>query len=214
MPMLQYPFIFQSPKLRQGGMTLVEVLIALAILVVVMISVVAFEVGIFSNQQTVSSSLQTSQDAQVILRTMLTELRSAAPGMNGVYTLVTTGTSSIVFFSDTDNDGQTERVGYSLIGKTVYRTIVHPTGTPPAYVMSTQSTTSLVTNVRNSTSTPLFQYFDDNYTGTSSPLVQPVNPSIVSLIQINLTLDTDPNRSPLPRIYSTQVNLRNMKTNL
>jgi prepilin-type N-terminal cleavage/methylation domain-containing protein len=196
------------------GMTLVEVMIALAIFVTVMIAVGMFETNIFTYQGSVSSSLTTSQDAQVILKTMLTDMRSAAPSANGSYPIVTVSTSSISFFSDPDNDGQTEQITYSLIKNTLYRAIIQPLGSPVVYNPATQATSSILTDVHNSTSTALFQYFDQNYTGTSSPLAQPVNISSIRLIQINLTLDTDPNRSPLPRTYTTQASLRNLKTNL
>ena len=201
-------------SLYNKGMTLVEVLIALAIFVTVIVVVGAFEVNVFSYQGSASSSLTTVQDAQVILKTMLTELRSAAPGANGAYPIVTAGTSSISFFSDPDNDGQTEQITYSLIKNTLYRAIIQPSGTPAIYNTATQSTSSLLTDVHNTSSTSVFQYYDQNYTGTSSPLSIPVNIPSVRLIQISLTLDTDPNRSPLPRTYTTQVSLRNLKTNL
>lgn len=194
-------------------MTLVEVLIALAVFVTVIVTVGMFEVNIFQYQGSVSGSLTTAQDAQVILKTMLTELRAAAPGVNGAYPIVSAATSSISFFSDLDNDGQTEQITYSLIKNTLYQSVVQPSGSPLGYT-ATAATSSLLTDVRNSTSTSVFQYFDQNYTGTSSPLSMPVSIPSIRLVEISLTLDTDPNRSPLPRTYTTQVSLRNLKTNL
>jgi len=195
-------------------MTLVETLIALAVFAVVIVAVGAFQAGIFQSQRTVGSSLQTAQDAQVILRTMLTELRSAAPGANGIYTIAQTGTSTLSFFTDFDNDAVTEKVTYSLVGNTLYRAVIQPAGSPLSYNIVAQATSSLLTDVRNTPATPVFLYFDQYYTGTSSPMTQPVNPSAVRLIQVSLMLDTDPSKSPLPRTYSTQVSLRNLKTNL
>ncbi len=195
-------------------MTLVEALIALSIFAVVIVSVGAFQVGIYSNQRVVSGSLQTAQDAQIILRTMLTELRSAVPGANGAYPIISAGTSSISFFADANNDGQAEQIGYVLASTTLYRTVIPPSGAPPTYVIGNQSTSTILRNARNATSTPVFQYFDQNYTGTSSPLALPVNISTIRLIQINITLDVDPRLSPVPRTYTVQASLRNLKTNL
>lgn len=195
-------------------MTLVETIIALALFAVVMVAVSAFQVSIFNNQKVISGSLQTAQDAQIILKTMLTELRSAAPSMNGAYPIASAGTSSIMFYSDTNGDGQTEQIGYKLSSTTIYRTFIPPTGTPPVYLLSNQSTTTLMNNVRNSSSTVMFQYYDQNYTGTSTPMTLPVNISLIRLIQISLTLDVNPNLSPIPRTYTVQANLRNLKTNL
>ena len=195
-------------------MTLVATLIALGIFAVVIVAVSAFQISLFNNQKVVSGSLQTAQDAQIILRTMLTELRSAAPGVNGAYPIASASTSSLVFFSDTNGDGQTEEIGYKLSSTTILRTSITPTGSPLSYLASNTATTTILRNVRNSASTAIFQYYDQNYTGTSTPMALPINISSVRLIQVSLTLDVNPALSPLPRTYTVQVGLRNLKTNL
>jgi hypothetical protein len=195
-------------------MTLVELLITLAIFVTVMVAVGTFEANIFIYQSNVSGSFQIAQNAQIILKTMLTEFRETAPAANGSYALVNTGSTSVSFFSDPDNDGQTEQITYTLSGTTLYRAVIQPSGNPPTYSVVNQSTTTLLTNVRNGSITPVFQYFDTNYNGTSSPLVQPVTTTAVRLIKVNITLDVDPNRSPAPITYTIQANLRNLKSNL
>lgn len=195
-------------------MTLVELLTALAIFAAVIIAVGAFEVNIFQYQGSVSGSLSTAQDAQVILKTMLTELRSASTAANGAYPIVSAGTSSLSFYDDANNNGQAEEITYSLVNNILYRAVIQPTGSPAVYNPATQSTSSLLTDVHNATSTPVFQYFDQNYTGTSSPLSLPVSISSIRLVEISLTLDTNANQAPGPRTYTTQVSLRNLKTNL
>ena len=195
-------------------MTLAEALVALSIFVVIMVVVTTFEVNVFSYQRTASGSLETAQDAQALLKIMMKELRSLAPSANGAYPLTTAGTSTIVFFSDITGTGVVDQITYSLIGNTLYKAVIIPSGSPAVYNTSSQSTTSLVANVRNASSTPVFQYFDQNYDGTTQPLAQPVTVTSVHTIKINLTLDTDPNHSPLPVTYSATVQLRNLKTNL
>ena len=195
------------------GMTLVELLIALAIFVAVIVAVGAFEANVFIYQGEVSNSFQTAQNAQVILKTVLTGLREIEPGANGAYPLITTGSTSLSFFSDPDNDGTAEQMTYTLIGTTLYQTTIQPSGSPAVYNGS-PSTTTLLTNVRNGNTTPVFQYFDTNYNGTTSPLTQPVTATAVRLVKVNITLDMDPNRSPAPITYTVQANLRNLKSNL
>ncbi len=201
-------------KAFNRGMTLVEVLITLAIFATVIVSVGMFEANVFIYQGNVSGSFQTAQNAQVILKTMLTELREMAPGADGSYPLVNAGSTTISFFSDPDNDGTEEEVTYSLSTTTLYRAVIQPSGNPPTYLIANQSTSTLLTSVRNGSNTPVFQYFDTNYNGTSSPLTQPVTTTAVRLVKINITLDLDPNRSPAPITYTVQANLRNLKSNL
>lgn len=197
-----------------NGFTLVELLIALAIFSVVIVAVGALASNIFIFNSTTSGSYQATQNSQAILRTILKEIREASQGANGAYPLVTTGSTTLSFFSDIDNDGVAEQVTYSLIGTNFYRAVIKAVGAPPTYSVANQSTTTLITNVVNGNALPSFQYFDTNYTGTSSPLAQPVVPSKVKLIQINQRIDIDPNRSPLPVIFTVQANIRNLKSNL
>jgi Tfp pilus assembly protein PilV len=195
-------------------MTLVEVFIALAIFIVVMTAIATFEANTFLYKNSISSSLSTALSSQNILKTMLVEIRESAPGANGAFPVVMAGSTTISFFSDPDNDNVQEQVTYSLIGTTLYKAVIDPTGNPAVYSVANQSTTTLITNVQNGISLPVFQYYDANYTGTSSPLTQPVTTTSVHLVKINLKLDTDPNRAPNSMTYSVQAGIRNLKTNL
>lgn len=199
---------------RQRGMTLVEIFIAIAIFVAVMGAIAMFEGNIFRYNGVVSNSLQTSLSAQTIMKTMLVEIREAAPGANGAFPVVTAGSTTLSFFSDADNDGVEEQVTYSLIGTNLYKAVIKPFGSPPSYSVASQSTTTILTSVRNGTSLPAFQYYDANYSGTSTPLSQPVTTTSVHLVKINLTLDADLNRAPAAVTYSVQASIRNLKTNL
>ncbi len=196
------------------GITMVELLASLAIFSIVIVAVWALGSNIFIFNSTTSGSFQATQNSQAILKTIVKEIREASTGANGAYPLVSTGSTTLVFYSDVDNDGITEQIKYSLIGTTLFRTVIKATGAPLVYLSANQSTSTLITNVINGQALPSFQYFDTNYTGTSSPLLQPVTPSKVRLILINQQIDMDPNRSPIPVIFTAQVNLRNLKSNL
>lgn len=193
---------------------MVELLVALAIFAVVIVAVGAMGSNIFVFNSTTTGSFQATQNSQAILRTILKEIREASPGANGAYPIVTTGSTTLTFYSDVDNDGITEQVTYSLIGTNFYRAVIKAIGAPLTYSLVNQATTTLITNVVNGEALPSFQYFDTNYTGTSTPMAQPVVPSKVKLIQINQRIDIDPNRSPLPIIFTVQANIRNLKSNL
>ncbi|MFA6554393.1 MAG: prepilin-type N-terminal cleavage/methylation domain-containing protein [Candidatus Paceibacterota bacterium] len=206
--------MINNKDLKIRGMTLAEVMVAVAIFAIIMMAVGTFSANIFSYNSSISSSFSAAQNSQTILRTMLKELREIAPGANGAYPLVRTGSTTLSFFSDVNNDTKTEQITYSLIGTTLYRAVINPTGSPPTYPIANQSTTTLITNVMNGNALPSFQYYDTNYTGTSSPLVQPVSAYAVRLIKINQQIDVDPIHSPLPILYSVQASLRNLKTNL
>lgn len=191
-----------------------ELLVALAIFGVVLIALGSFEVNLFSYKNSVSESLQTSQNSQVILKTILSEIREASPAANGAYPLASAGSTTLSFYSDYDNDGVAEKITYTLIDSNLYRAVGEPSGNPPVYSVASQATSTIIVGVSNGNELPLFQYFDENYTGTSSALTLPAMITNVKLIKVNVQLDLDPRRSPLPVVYSIQASLRNLKDNL
>jgi len=195
--------------------TLVEVLTTVGIFTVIIAAVAAFEANVFSYQGNASASFTALQDSEAILRTMAKEVRSMSPGNDGSYALQSAGTSTLTFYADTNGDGKKERIRYSLIGSSLFRASAIPTGSPLTYTGIAESTSTLMNNVKNSSSTPVFDYFTGAYAGTTTgALVQPVTPTSVRLIRMTVSLDVDPNRSPLPRTYSTEATLRNLKDNL
>jgi prepilin-type N-terminal cleavage/methylation domain-containing protein len=200
-------------KSMNKAFTLLETLVAMSIGVIVLIAVGTFAREIFYDNSIQSGSFSTAQDARTIVTTMVQELRSASPGSDGSYPIVTAGTSTITFFSDINGDGTKERVRYFLATTTLKKGVITPTGSPLGYTGS-EIITTLAYNVRNVGSTSIFNYYDGTYTGTSSPLTQPVAVTAVRLVQINLILDADPNRSPAPRTYTSDATLRNLKDNL
>ncbi|MFZ2038526.1 MAG: prepilin-type N-terminal cleavage/methylation domain-containing protein [Minisyncoccia bacterium] len=195
------------------GFTIVELLIVIAITTLMVTIVGAFARDVFFIKNYVSESYTSEQDASKIIRPMITELRSARASQTGAYAIEQAGTSSLIFFTDTNLDGMTERVRYYLFNKTIMKGIIFATGTPATYPAAQEKFNTLIRNVGNSSSTPIFEYYNDSYTGTSSPLTQPVNIANVSLIKITVKTDIDVNRAPYQQTITTQVSIRNLKDN-
>jgi hypothetical protein len=107
-----------------------------------------------------------------------------------------------------------EQVRYFLQGRDFKKGVIKPTGSPLVYNQGVEQITTLVKDVSNATSTPIFEYFDSSYTGTSSPLATPVQVTKVRLVRINIKIEKDPNRAPAPITVTSQVFLRNLKDNL
>lgn len=198
------------------GFTLVELLVTMAIVFVIMLGVARFQVNVLTNNNYTTAVISSAQDARSILTTMVKELRSARTGSNGSYAIAQAATNTLTFYSDIYATGLEDQVTYFISTTTLEKEVIIPTGTPPNYVynQSQETFTILANNIKNGSSTPMFQYYDDTYNGTTSPLAQPVSVSAVRLVQISLLIDANPAKSPLPITYTSDATLRNLKDNL
>jgi len=201
-------------KNNSAGITLVEVLVSIALFTVIMLAVTVFQRDTIMFQATISNSLGGSNDARTILKVMGHELRSMSASNNGSYPIVSASTSTVTFFSDVDDDGLKEQIRYFISNNMIKRGSIKPTGPTFIYLPANETFSTLAINVKNSDSSPLFEYYDNSYDGTSAPLPQPLVLNDVRLIRINILIEADPNRSPQPLLYTSQITLRNLKDNL
>lgn len=203
--------VFNKNNLRNEGMTLAEILVAVAIITVIGLAISTFARDLFMYSGTVQSNLSAQQDARQMLRQFASELRIASQSSTGTYPISEAADTAITFYSDLNGDGIKERVRYYVSGNMIKKDVLVPTGLPLAYT-GTPATSIVMRDL--SVTTGIFSYYDKNYTGTSAPLGSPVDVSSVRLVKMNITIDRDPNRSPTPINVTTQVVIRNLKDNL
>lgn len=197
---------------KEKGFTLVELMLSIAILLLITFGVTLFQKNIFSLGKNFQGNLNFQLGARSILKSFSSEIREASQSSLGAYPIEKASTTEIIFYSDHNNDGFKERIRYFLSGTTLQRGVVEPAGNPLTYTIATEKVTTVLTSVV-STST-IFQYYDTNYTGTSSPLVQPVTLSSIRLVKAIVLVNPDPNRIFKPYIITTQATMRNLKDNL
>ncbi len=212
----------EKPKSVSRGFTLIEVLVVVGILAMMGSGIFAFQKGIISNSKILQSSLLAQQQIRKTLQSFVSELRSASPSEAGTYTIESIATSSIVFYSDVDGGGDVERVRYFFstsssngVHNVLKKGVIKPTGT--FYNGAQEVLTTIVRDVKNSSTTPIFTYYDATYNGVASstaPLPWPVLISSVRLVKMNIAVDPNVGRSPVYQTYTTQVSIRNLKDNL
>ncbi|MFH1291997.1 MAG: prepilin-type N-terminal cleavage/methylation domain-containing protein [bacterium] len=202
-----------SIKLNNQGMSLLEVLVAMAIFSLIMLGVVAMLSFSFKANKIIWEQLSTQNEGRKIVQDFINELRSATYSSIGAYPLETVGDQEIIFYSNIDDDSLRERVRYFLTGSTLKKGVTKPTGIPLSYNTSTETIIEIVHDVYNTT-TPIFYYYDQNYGYTSStPLSQPVAMTNVKMVSFILELEEDPTASPEPFHIETKTEIRNLKTN-
>lgn len=196
------------------GITVVELLVSVAILSLLTVTATTFQKDVFSLNSNLQSNLNVQLEARHVIKNIVSELRKVSVSATGSYPIELASSTGITFYSDVNNNGSIDKVRYYLSGKTIKRGVIAPTGNPAVYNAGSEVTTTLLNYVVASSTLPIFQYYTSDYAGTSTPLTIPPNISTIRLIKITVIIDTDPNRSPVPMVVTSQVNLRNLKDNL
>lgn len=144
------------------------------------------------------------------------ELRNGVTGSNGAYVLDTAEDQQIIFYSpNADNDPGIERIRYYVQRGSLWKGVTEYNGS--GYNTSTEQTYVVQKDLANSSSTPVFYYYDGNYTGSSTQtsLAQPVNVTAVKFVKVNLQIY---NKAGVKNtnIYTitSSATIRNLKTNL
>lgn len=197
-----------------NGLVLIELLISIFILTIIIWAVSLFQRDIFSLSFSAQNNLSAQLDARHLLKQFNAELREASQSSLGAYPIALASSSAITFYSDINNDGLKERIRYFLSGSNLNRGVLSPSGSPLVYNSANEKISLVVADIRNSSTSPIFQYYNTNYTGSGSALSQPVDVNSVRMVKMNVVIDKDPNKSPNPISVETKVSIRNLKDNL
>lgn len=150
---------YRAPHQRQGGYTLLEMLVVIAIILLIIPVLYASIDALYDAHATSLATSFAEINAAKTVDAIVRDIRAAVSGEDGSLPIVSFGTSSIVFFCDTDMDGRVEYVRYYLSGTTLQKGIVEPTSTS-SYPLGTETVSVLATQIVNGeTGTPLFRYY-------------------------------------------------------
>ena len=190
------------------GFTLVEMLVVIFITGIVGIAINSMVVNFYKTNAYLLEETKAIDSAHRGLSTSFIDLREASYGDDGSYPIRSVSTSSITFFSDVDNDGVVEKIRLYLLNGSFYRGVTESTSTPPTYVGQPELTTTIANYVRNSTTTPIFRFYDVNGTLISSSTV-PI--ASIASISTSLMVDLNPLRAPDILILQETATLRNIR---
>lgn len=198
--------------LNNKGLAVIEVLAAIGISALITGAIVQLFLFSWRNNAIVWEQLSTQNEGRKVVQDFGNELREASASSIGSYPIESASGTAFVFYSNLDDDSLVERVRYFTSGTTLKKGVTKPTGSPLAYVTSTEIITNVAHDVANGTST-IFSYYDGNFSGTQSSLSSPVTVAQIRMVKISLRLEEDPNLSPVPFYIESKVAIRNLKDN-
>lgn len=198
----------KNPNIR--GFTIIETLIAVLVIGIITIAAVLLIVDYRRVSDVAAMQLYLQSEGRNITEQLVADLRKATQSSTGSYVIDSATSTSLVFYSNINNDSYLEKVGYSIDGVNLQKSVIVPSGNPLAYNSADEAVTILSKHEANG-ATPLFQYYDNTYDGVSgSPLNTPVDITRIRLVKINLILDDGVLPNSAPFIIETKVNLRNL----
>lgn len=191
---------------RNKGFTLVEMEVAIAVFGIIAVAVSSFIVYVYKTQDYNLAQLKATNAARRSMEMTSAEIRKMRQAETGAYAIDTADSQTFIFYSDIDNDSQTEKVRYFLDSEQFKKGVTEPDYT------GAETVTVIAENVVNDTD-PVFKYYDQDFTGTEAPLSTPANVTEVKLVKIILKIDANESISPPALEIETSVHPRNLKEN-
>jgi prepilin-type N-terminal cleavage/methylation domain-containing protein len=200
---------------KERGMTLIEVLIAMAITSLLGLGIVSLEYILGKNQLLIINSYKSVDDANSSVTSFIREIRAARDSDNGAYLLEKVDNKEIIFYSDIDYDKSVEKVRYSLSGTNFIKGIIEPFGYPVQYPEDQEKLTTLTTNVRNEL-IPIFYYYNSDWPQDTlnNPLPQNLRLSDTRIVKIYLVINTQTNDPKANYTLESFSQIRMLKDNL
>lgn len=200
-----------TPRSEQG-LTIIEILVVISISLAMIVSLIRFIGTGFPISKITYLQTRSTETARLQLKRLALGIRELRQSDSGDYALEEALPQRIIFYANIDGDALTERVRYELTGTDLVRGVIKPQGNPLVYPAGQETTTVVARYIRNGT-TPLFVYYGGDYPANSTPLA-PTDVTEVKYIEFTLTIDVDSALAPPATTVRSQVQLRNLKTNL
>jgi len=203
-------------KLRQKrGVTVIELLLAMSVFILIILGFYSYVIRGYRSVTFGTEQIDAIREAEIGIQQLTREIREASTAEDGSYALELAGDQEIIFYSDIDQDVYTERVRYTLNGTILEKGVTEPSGDPLTYNLAQEIVTTAVKYVNNQTM-PIFTYYNQDYPydTENNPLPAPARLIETKLINIMLRVNVTPAVAPNDFDVQSDVQLRNLKTNL
>lgn len=196
------------------GLSIIELLLATTLISIIGLSFVTLQYYISRNQTYVWNNYLGVEDANQNIMIMTREIRNMRQAENGAYPLERAWDQELSFYTDTDLDGQSEKVRYYLDGTNLMKSVIDPVGNPATYPPEQEKLRAVSASVSNGTD-PIFYYYNGDWPEdtTNNPLDTPTRLSETKLMRIDISIDPTDNEEEEFAI-DTYIQIRNLKDNL
>ena len=203
------------PK-KYRGVSLLELIFVIGIFSFLTLAAGSFFIRTFQFDRIIGDQLFGQKEGRRIISEIVNVVRTAETSSVGGYPIGVASTSTLTIYANIDSDTLRERVRYWLEGTNLKKGVLKPTGSPLAY-SGQETVTILAQNVRNnSINLPVFQYYDESYTGsgTSTALTIPVSLTSIRMVRVTVEINKQGGAfTSAPLRVESLTHIRNTKTN-
>ena len=200
-------------KINNSGFTLLELLVAMGIFsLVILASAWIFISGLRYNT-IIWDQLQGQTDGRRAVQEATDIIRKAEESSVGGFPIVLAENNELILYANVDADSYREKIRFWLDGTTLKRGITKPSGNPLNYSGEEDIVEIAHYIVNIAKNTPLFFYYDENYTGSESHLETPAEVADIRIVKIQLEIEKDPEKTPVPLQVESMAQIRNLKNN-
>ena len=194
--------MLSKSKKNLRAITLIESMVVIIVSTIIMGALIGFILYSYKVYGYSFQQVQAINEAQKGIGTMVREVREAKTGEDGSYLIEKAENFEFIFFSDIDQDLETERVRYYVQGNDLIKETIDSQGFPPQY-SSEPRTIFLSSCIRNSL--PIFRYYDKE----GNELASPARRKDTKMMQVYLEININPLRPPSSFLLNTGVQIRN-----
>ncbi len=197
---------------REQGYSLAEVVMAVGVFVIFLVFASYILVDALRSNRAIFEHLSTQADARRIIGQITDYIRRAEQSNIGSFAINSAGENELIIYTDTDEDGDTERLRIWIEDEQLKKGVIDPVGEPEQYPIENEVIEVMAKDIINAKlGTPLFQYYGLDYAGEGDPLPQPVTTSAVNLVEARLDFKRDPSISDRPLQVKTSAQIRYLK---
>jgi len=196
----------EAKRKFKKGMTLAEMIIAISIFSIISVAVSKFFVDSWRNYKLILDTNQASVAANQGSAKITDVLRRVTDGSDGSFAILSASDFDLKVFSDIDKDDVIEKVHYYLSGDDLMVGISEASGFPLAYPSGDTEVQTVISDVTNSTSQPIFYYYNNQNQILSSPVS-----SLIDIKMVETSLFVERREGDLNIV--SDVSLRNLSDN-
>ncbi|OIO19289.1 MAG: hypothetical protein CO029_01165 [Candidatus Magasanikbacteria bacterium CG_4_9_14_0_2_um_filter_41_10] len=195
------------------GFTLMEVMVAIGMFAIISVAVGWILIHSVRSTDIIWEQLATQNDGRAAVQQFVDDVRRAETSSIGSYPISDASSTSFVFYANVDNDNSREKVRFWIDGTDLKKGVIQPSGNPLNYDGEESVITIAESVVNIAKGIALFEYYDNTYPVTSTPLTVPDALTDIRIIRMQLELEKDPTATPVPLHVEAVVNIRNLKDN-